>query len=156
MSPRLIACAAVLLLASNGVPAQPGAPPDAACRGALAALDAAEAASRPVPATLQAARQRAARACLGGLAASAPLAPRHAPPVSVAPVVVPPMPATVTPVPAPAPLALPAPPAPPLLVTTCDPLGCWASDSTYWRRAGAELIGPRGRCRVEGVRLVCP
>jgi hypothetical protein len=155
MSPRLIACTAALLLVAGAARAQPGGPPDATCRSALAALDEAEAASRPALATLQAARQRAARACLGGTAASAPQAPRLQPPVSVAPVVVPDAPVRPR-TPNPAPLALPPPPAAPLLVTTCDPYGCWASDSTYWHRAGAELIGPRGRCRVEGVRLVCP
>ncbi len=139
-----------------------------ACRSALAALAAQEAAAladpqrpregaapRAAPAGLAWARQAAARACLGG-SAEAPLPQRQAQdPVTVPRVI-------VLPVPLPAPLPIwPAVPhrvaGPPVTVIACDAAACWASDGSRLLRAGpGGLLGPLGRCRVQGTVLHCP
>lgn len=139
-----------------------------ACRGALDALQAQEAATLADPeqphdgaapraalARLADARQAAARACLGG-SAEAPLQQRQAQdPVTVPRVVVKPVP-----LPAPLPIAPAVPPrvaSPPVTVIGCDATGCWASDGSHLLRAGpGGLLGPRGRCRVQGTVLHCP
>lgn len=130
-----------------------------ACRAALDALQAAEAASAPpasARARLQPLRQRAARACLGGGRADPPPSPRSVQaPISVAPVVIAPPAATRAPLPAPE-VTLPRPVGPPTVVLSCDATTCRASDGSVLQRAGTALIGPRGLCRVEGHTLVCP
>jgi hypothetical protein len=45
---------------------------------------------------------------------------------------------------------------PPLSVTSCDALGCWANDGTRLQRAGPGLLGPRGYCSTAGAALSCP
>ncbi len=112
-------------------------------------------------------RRRAAQVCLGG---KAPVpqrqvqAPVTVAPVTVAPVTVAPVkvtPVTVAPVTVP-PVSVtpPAPPpprnAPPLVITSCDPTGCWASDGSRLNRMGQNLLGPRGLCSVQGNLLQCP
>lgn len=100
----------------------------------------------------RAAQRQAAIACLGR--ADVP-APQHLaqPPVRVAPVVVPrpPAPRVDTPTP-----ALPAKAVEPTTLTSCDPVGCWASDGTRLQRNGPDLVGPRGLCSVVGGVLRCP
>jgi hypothetical protein len=142
----------------------------AACRGALDALQAQEAAAllagparqhegtaaQAALAKLADLRQVAGRACLGGGADAPQPARRAQDPVTVPRVIVTPMPPT-----APSPTAPIGPPpavrAPPVTVTACDATGCWASDGSRLLRAGAGgLLGPRGRCRVLGTVLHCP
>ncbi len=122
-------------------------------------------------------RRRAAQVCLGGKApapqrqvqAPVTVAPVIVAPVTVAPVTVAPVtvapvkvtPVTVAPVTVP-PVSVtpPAPPpprnAPPLVITSCDPTGCWASDGSRLNRMGQNLLGPRGLCSVQGNLLQCP
>jgi hypothetical protein len=45
---------------------------------------------------------------------------------------------------------------PPLSVTSCDALGCWANDGTRLQRVGPSLLGPRGYCSTAGTALSCP
>lgn len=135
------------------------------CRQALDALRAQEeavhgAAVPPLPAASQhlaQARQQAARACLQGRAdAPAPPPARLAlPPLEVPPLALPPPPARL-PMPVPTPLPPPPRPGPPPALTSCDALGCWASDGTRLQRAGPNLLGPRGLCSVTGTLLQCP
>ncbi len=125
------------------------------CRRALEAMQAEEerAMSASAPAARLATRRRdAARACLG--AAPAPQPPR----ASVrAPVRVDSPAASTVGVPRPAPLPAPASlPRAPLVVTACDATGCWASDGSRLQRLGADLVGPRGPCTVQGAVLNCP
>lgn len=137
------------------------------CRAALAALQAAEEAAAPQrppgdaaagPATrarLEALRGRAARACLGSRADPPQPGRRAQPPLAVPPVtVLPDLPAR----PARPPETPPPPqiPQPPLTVTGCDALGCWASDGTRLQRNGPWLLGPRGFCHEQGGLLQCP
>lgn len=112
-----------------------------------------------LPAPLQAARHRAAVACLGARA-DLPLPPRR--PVLTAPISAPPIgygslpPALPTLAdPARAPPVRIAPP--PVTVTTCDAVSCWTSDGMRWQRSGAGLVGPGGMCSgVAGGVLRCP
>jgi hypothetical protein len=131
----------------------------AACRDALDALQAAEAASAPpasAKARLQPLRQRAAKECLGGTRAGPPPSQRGArAPISVAPVTIvsPAVPRALPPLPEVTP---PRPIGPPTVVLRCDSTQCWASDGSVLQRAGTVLIGPRGACRAQGNELVCP
>jgi hypothetical protein len=50
---------------------------------------------------------------------------------------------------------LPAPVLP-KSITSCDALGCWASDGTRLQRVGPNLLGPRGFCSAPGGVLQCP
>lgn len=132
----------------------------AACREALAALDAQErrAASAPAAGAAKAAlldaRRRAASACLA-LRDDVP-APRSR--MAQPPLAVPPTPA----LPRALPPAVPAPPRavpsvpPPLTITGCDATGCWSSDGTRLQRVGPELLGPRGFCTTTAGVLNCP
>jgi hypothetical protein len=163
--PALLPC---LALAALSALAQDGpAPPAGDCARALQSLRADEdaaaqarqagkAAHRAALQRLQAQRERAVHACLQGRAdAPAPAARGLAPPPGVPPLA---YPAPVVPQPAPAP-ALPAPPpraAPPVSITSCDALGCWASDGTRLQRTGPGLLGPRGFCSAPGGLLSCP
>ena len=83
--------------------------------------------------------------------------------MSVAPVVIPGMGTARLPIAAEAPRTSPlARPersyASPLLLSTtsCDALGCTASDGTRLTRSGPLLMGPRGACTVQGSVLNCP
>lgn len=143
----------------------------AACRDALAALQAREsqlaaAASQPGAAadrkprsagdrTWQQLRARAAQACLGGKPdAPAPPPQSALPPVAVPPVVVappvvrPPPPTTAAPPPI-------EPRRPPATVMNCDPGGCWISDGTRLPLAGRNPNDPGVRCSVQGRLVVC-
>ena len=144
--------AAVAAAASRPDPGEhasvPRRPPD----------DAREPHRAELPAPLQAARHRAAIACLGARA-DLPLPPRR--PLETAPISPPPI--GRGPSPALPTLADPArtPPVriapPPVTVTTCDVVGCWTSDGMRWQRSGAGLVGPGGMCSgVPGGALRCP
>lgn len=168
MRPRLpVLC--VLLAAAAGAVRGQDALQSATCRQALNALRVQEQASVAEaerglgPAARQAsllrlaqARQQAAQTCLQGRTEVSPPAPQRfvTPPLSVPPVALPAptvLPMPVTPLP-------PAPPrvSPPVSITSCDALGCWASDGTRLQRAGPNLLGPRGFCSAPGGLLHCP
>jgi hypothetical protein len=155
MLPRLAALATLLLLPTlHSATVERALTDQPACRQAIDALGALES-TAGARAELAAARQRAARACLGGRdgAASAPAA-RVRPPLAVPPVGAGPAVPLRTPVPAAAPAA---PPAPPLTLSGCDANGCWTSDGTRLQRAGPNtLLGPRGLCTVNGSLVQCP
>jgi hypothetical protein len=130
-----------------------------ACRLALEQLKAREAAAaterNAARGRLDAARRRAATACLGGpdRPASAPARAGQSPAA---------VPRAVAPAPLPLPRAdaLPAaPPRPsstPLTVTACDATGCWTSEGTRLLRAGPNLLGPTGVCTTSGPFVQCP
>lgn len=137
------------------------------CRQAMQALQAQETAAAARPPRggqapdprLAMARRGAALACLGGRGDPPPPPQRFAqPPMAVTPALV----ARPEPVPVPAPRIDPirpppvTQPAPPLLVMSCDAVGCWASDGTRLNRWGPDLLGPRGVCSVQGPLLLCP
>jgi hypothetical protein len=131
-----------------------------ACDSALAALRAEEdaaiasrarsTATSPPPARLLAQRRVAARVCLGAADAPRPAAAVR-PPVGVPGIVLPASPPAATAI-------SPAPPQqrPLLTVTSCDALGCWASDGTRLQLQGQQLLGPRGMCLRQGDVLTCP
>lgn len=169
-----LATASALSVAAAQVPpaSAPGtAAPDAqspACREALRALQAVET-QQPAPTSepgnrerglrLQAARERASQACLGGPAG------RPAPVVQTPPAVPPvsrpaPSPAPRLPTASPPPPPVVANPPPssgmPLTVVACDTTGCTASDGTRLTRSGPHLVGPRGACTLQGAVLRCP
>jgi hypothetical protein len=139
----------------------------AACRQALSMLQAREAAVADAPAgtpahqaalaQLQAAREHAARLCLQSRADRPALPGRLAqPPMAVPPpLAATPQLAPLPPPPAGLPVPLPAP-ALPKSITSCDALGCWASDGTRLQRVGPNLLGPRGFCSAPGGVLQCP
>jgi hypothetical protein len=166
---RLAQLVAALPLAFAGIVglAQSGALLDTpACRKAIDALDAREAAaardrSAAARASFEAARKQAAIACLGGAdaAASVPRRPTAQPPVVGVPSAAASAAATTAtrvpvPVPTPAPVARPTPP---VTLGACDATGCWTSDGTRLQRAGPDmLLGPRGICTVSGAVVQCP
>jgi hypothetical protein len=124
-----------------------------ACGERLAALG--EARKQPgAAAQVEALRQEATRACLGGSGDA-----RRPSPTAQAPIVVPPP--TITP-PEPAATAVAAPPAPPVtierppVITSCDLGGCWDSEGRRLNRAGPQLIGPGGTCTTAGATVFCP
>jgi hypothetical protein len=157
-----------------------------ACRRALAALQAQEAAvaageRAPGPAV----GQRAPAAPAGGAGADAgraaspdaklAAAQRHAaaaclrsradPPPARQPYVQSPIAIEPVPMTRPAPpIARPVAPAPPVVrpaerprfITTCDAIGCWADDGSRLDRVGPNLRGPRGPCTLQGTLLTCP
>lgn len=138
-----------------------------ACRQALAALQereaaadvsAAEPAHQATLAQLKAARDHAARTCLQSRTDRPALPGRLAQPPMGA---VPPPLATLpqlAPLPPP-PAGISVPPlriAPPVSITACDALGCWASDGTRLQRAGPNLLGPHGFCSAPAGVLHCP
>jgi hypothetical protein len=152
------------------------------CRAALAALQAQEAtlaaaprAAAPPPAAslphaaasagarrpsaadpkLEAARRRAALACLQSR--TDPPAPRQ--PMLRRPTAVEPLDMPRAAAPLPSLRAPPPPPAPaprPRFITSCDAVGCWADDGSRLQRAGPNLRGPRGVCTRQGTLLTCP
>lgn len=176
---RMRAMAALLAaagLASAG--ARGGSPASADCHRALEALQAQEsrvldarwrggAAADGASATaalgeLKAQRAATARACLGGRGDPPPRTARLLPPLemprsTLAPAWRPPAAVSWSPSPVP---AAPMPPPPPVdrpvVITHCDPSGCWASDGTWRPRVGATLGGPRGLCTVQGTLVSCP
>jgi hypothetical protein len=135
-----------------------------ACRHAIDALDAREAAALDstdrdtARAQIEALRRQAALACLGGsdLAPSAPLRTRAAAPLAVPSAAAPPPGREVRPSAMPVPRGEPQTSRPPLTLTACDAAGCWVSDGTRLQRAGALLLGPHGLCRVSGPFVQCP
>lgn len=112
---------------------------------------------RAPDARLLALRRQAAQRCLGGKA-DLPVPQRQVQaPVTVAPPAAPPIAPVVAPPVSAAPPAAPPPRnAPPTVVTSCDPTGCWASDGSRLDRMGQNLLGPRGLCSVQGNLLQCP
>jgi hypothetical protein len=112
------------------------------------------AADAGAPARLKTLQQNAARVCLGSrLDAPAPARHTSRVPIKVAPVTGP-TPGRK------APAAVASPPAvqnrPLTAVTSCDNVGCWASDGTRLQKVGPNLLGPRGVCTVQGAILNCP
>lgn len=168
------------VLAAQPVSPEPGSLDTPACREALAALQAEQTrgpgvspaplsarsavpsaasgaavpAMPPTPAgspRLQAARERAVRACLGGAATSRPT-PIPQAPQAVAPAARPsPLPPLHSPAGPPAAIAPPAGSGMPLTVLACDSTGCIASDGTRLNK-----VGPKGACTLEGAVLRCP
>ncbi len=163
--------------ASVWVDAQGASPASADCRRALDALEAQE--SRVIAARqaggvaastataldeLKPLRAAAARACLGGTGQAPPPTARLLPPAEM------PRPAPITawrPPPMPARPAAPTspmpPPAPiertverPVVITHCDPAGCWTNDGTWRPRVGGTLGGPHGLCTTQGTLVSCP
>lgn len=132
-----------------------------ACRRAMDALEAREAAAAKERgaaqrAALEAARREAASACLGGRGSAASAPPRAAQPAAKAgpPAHTVPAAPRATPTAVPAPAPRPAPP--PLTISACDATGCWASDSTRLQRAGPNLLGSTGVCTTSGPFVQCP
>jgi hypothetical protein len=163
--------------ASAWAGAQGASPASADCRRALDALEAQEsrviaarqagnAAASPAPSLddLRPLRAAAARACLGGSNEAPPPTARLLPPAEMprpAPSAawrLPPVPARpaapATPMPPPAPAARPV--ERPVVITHCDPSGCWANDGLWRPRVGGTLGGPRGLCTTQGTLVSCP
>lgn len=105
---------------------------------------------------LAAMRKDAARICLGSTGDPLPTGRRaYQPPISVSPIVT--TPARQRQVPPSTPVGgSPRRGAPAVVITSCDALGCWASDGTRLQRAGPNLLGPSGFCTVQGTVLLCP
>jgi hypothetical protein len=165
-----IATLPLLIFAAAPAPAAEADMRSAACRDALQALQAREAAlaaaaSAPAPRpdakppvsrdrAWQALRARATRVCLGGQ----PDTPRPLPQSARPPIAVPPV--TLE---APTSRPLPVPPPPPPVelrratptVNGCDAGGCWMSDGTRMPQAGKNPIDPRVRCTVQGAFVLC-
>jgi len=160
-----------LALLAVGAPAQePDALNTPECRAARTRLDVATAAADGRPGglrALQAARERAARACFGQPADSAADHAAHsgsdarAGLSAPAPVVRTP-PVTGLPPPRPSPLPSPAEPPPAVAIpraaatTQCDATGCWDSTGRRLNRVGPGLAGPGGSCTVQGNAAMCP
>jgi hypothetical protein len=161
MTARFIAVIALFLMASSAVWAQTqGGDPlkSPECKAALDELERrldekTEGAARAQ--RVASARRLAAVACLGrseGTAArSGAPDPAQAvrPPIITAAPPVPSQPAGAAPVP---PLPIPRP----IVITTCDPAGCWDSEGRRLNNMGPLLMGPRGPCTVQGGLANCP
>jgi hypothetical protein len=162
----------LLVLAATAARADEADMRSDACRDALHALQAREAAlARPPPAapasappdakprlvgdrTWQTLRGRAAQACLGG----APDAPRPLPRSALPPIAVPPVAVEPTPlrVPSTPPSTAIEPRRPTPLVNSCDAGGCWMSDGSRMPQVGKNpLVDPKVRCAVQGAFVVC-
>ena len=147
--PAALACLCLAVLAPLQVKAADPLKSEA-CGQRLAAL---ESARRQAPggAPVEALREQATRACLGGGGQAQRPSPTAQAPLSVPPPVI-----TVDPA-QPVPARPPSPPIePPPVVTSCDPGGCWDSTGTRLNRAGPQLIGPRGACTTVGATVYCP
>lgn len=152
---------AALVLAASMAPvlrAQEGDPLKSdACKAALGVLEqvAAEPASKAKAARVAAARKDAAAACLGRSddrrARSGAPDPVQAvpPPVVAAPARPTAAPDAALPTPA---LQIPRP----IVITTCDPAGCWDSEGRRLNSMGPLLMGPRGPCTLQGGLANCP
>lgn len=146
-----------------------------ACRRAIAALDAQEAAAGSAPRAsvpldahgvplldpkLAASRRRAAASCLARRADPPAEAFVRPVPILVAPLAAGMQPAPASRVGATAPpVVVPEPARPaqrPYAITSCDAGGCWANDGSRLNRVGPNLWGPRGVCTVQGTLLQCP
>lgn len=159
--------------ASAWAGAQGASPASADCRRALDALEAQEsrviaarqagnAAASPAPSLddLRPLRAAAARACLGGTGQAPPPTARLQPPAEMPPTAptgpwaVPAQPARISPMPPPPPVQAQA--ERPVVITHCDPSGCWANDGLWRPRVGGTLGGPRGLCTTQGTLVSCP
>jgi hypothetical protein len=135
----------------------PPAPASAGASRSPAAASAGASRSPAADASLEAARRRAALACLRSR--TDPPAPRQ--PIVRSPTAVEPLdvPRAAAPLPslrAPSPPPAPAPGPRPRFITSCDAVGCWADDGSRLQRAGPNLRGPRGVCTRQGTLLTCP
>jgi hypothetical protein len=108
-------------------------------------------------------RSAAARACLGGNGQPPPPTARLLPPMEMprpAPSAAWRPPPLLTRPTSPTVPAAPMPPPPPsdraVVITHCDPSGCWANDGVWRPRVGATLGGPRGLCTTQGALVSCP
>jgi hypothetical protein len=182
MRRRSFAILPLLALAATAACADEAAMRSDACRHALQALQAREAAlARPQPTapasappqptaaasappdakprlvgdrTWQTLRARAAQACLGG----APDAPRPLPRSGLPPIAVPPVAAEPTPLRLPSARPAPAiePRRPTPMVNSCDAGGCWMSDGSRMPQVGKNpLVDPKVRCTVQGAFVLC-
>jgi hypothetical protein len=163
---RLASLALACLLGAPTTHAQDDPLEAPACREAMEAVRAQEAAASAAReadgarrsatlAELKAARQKAAHACLRSREDRPPPPGRRAqPPVSAPPSPLPPAPGVTAP---PLPATAPRQAAPLVSITSCDQAGCWASDGSRLQRAGPNvLVGPRGMCTTSGSVLLCP
>jgi hypothetical protein len=161
MTTRFIAALALFVVASNAAWAQAqGGDPlkSAECKAALDELERrldekSEGAARAQ--RVASARRFAAVACLGRNEGNAVRSGAPDPAQIVRPPVItsaPPAPSLPT-VAAPAPpLAIPRP----VVITTCDPAGCWDSEGRRLNNMGPLLMGPRGPCTAQGGLASCP
>jgi hypothetical protein len=162
---RLLWALALTAVMQSAMAADSG-PSSGPCTRALAALQAreaelagAQAAERrsrvTTDARWQMLRKQAARACLGGEDAAAPLPQSARPPIAVQPVT-PPTAATALPrTPSPTPAAPAIVPRPSSIVTSCDANGCWTSDGARLPRVGRDPVHPTARCSVQGQLVMC-
>lgn len=123
------------------------------CGQALAGLQAARS-DPPEAGRLEALRQQATQACLGGTGDARRPSPVVQPPIAVKPPVIE-VPQSRAPPVAGAPPPAPAIPRPAVL-TTCDAGGCWDSEGRRLNRAGPVLVGPGGTCIASGSGVLCP
>src|SRR5512138_3236129 len=170
MRRRCLAALPLLALTAATVCADESDMRSDACRDALQAVQAREAAlARPAsPAaasqpdakprlagdrTWQALRTRAAQACLGG----APDAPRPLPRSALPPIAVPPVAAepTLPRTPSPTPPVVIEPRRPTPMVNSCDAGGCWMSDGSRMPQVGKNPLDPKVRCAVQGAFVLC-
>ncbi|CAA9436768.1 MAG: hypothetical protein AVDCRST_MAG51-3004, partial [uncultured Ramlibacter sp.] len=123
------------------------------CGQSLAALDAARA-DPNAGQRVEALRQQATQACLGGGGEARRPSPVAQPPLVVPPpiIAVPSQAEPPRPAPLPPPVAIQRPP----VLTSCDAGGCWDSQGNRLNRAGPTLIGPGGTCIVSGPVVHCP
>jgi hypothetical protein len=177
----LVGCVLPAQAASSGSPASSASPESPDCERALQALQAQESrviaarqagstasgsTAAPAPLSLdelKALRTAAARACLGGDGQPPPPTARLLSPVEMpraAPSAVWRPPPALTRPGSPSVPATPVPPPPPtdrpVVITHCDPSGCWANDGIWRPRVGGTLGGPRGLCTTQGTLVSCP
>jgi hypothetical protein len=159
MCARLIIGLALVALASNIVHAQ-GVDPlkSPECKAALDALEQrvqekTEGAARAL--RVASARRFAADACLGRSEGNPVRSGAPDPPYVVRPPTITAAPPSPSPPAAAAPspsLSIPRP----IVITTCDPAGCWDSEGRRLNNMGPLLMGPRGPCSVQGGLASCP
>jgi len=159
MCARFIAGFALLLFASNIVYAQ-GVDPlkSPECKAALDALEQrvqekTEGAARAQ--RVASARRFAADACLGRsqgnpVRSGAPELPQVVRPPTIT--AAPPAPSPTAPAASSPALSIPRP----IVITTCDPAGCWDSEGRRLNNMGPLLMGPQGPCTVQGGLASCP
>ncbi|MBA3771615.1 MAG: hypothetical protein H0X13_03740 [Ramlibacter sp.] len=153
MSMTIRFMAALLVAVPLFALAQPADPVgSAACLAARAELESAlDDGADPRARRLASARRQVAMDCLGP-AKGKPLRSGAPQPVQAVPMIAP---APLPPMPAGAPLP-PLPISRPVVITTCDPAGCWDSDGRRLNQIGPMLMGPRGPCSAQGGGVNCP
>lgn len=159
MTLRFLSTLALCALAANAMAAQTGDPlKSPECKTALDELERRVEAKTEGSARAQAvesARRAAAAACLGRSEGERVRSGAPDPAQVVRPTAIPGVPHSPTPP------AVAAPPPPlsiprPVVITTCDPAGCWDSEGRRLNNIGPLLMGPRGPCTVQGGTASCP